>query len=80
MRGEGAAHLVVVDTAGAIRVKSAGASVTGPIIGPRTIEQLDASLRALQITLDESTLSRLDELFPPRGLNGAKAAPEAYAW
>jgi aryl-alcohol dehydrogenase-like predicted oxidoreductase len=54
--------------------------VTGPIIGPRTIEQLDGSLRALQITLDESTLSRLDELFPPPGPNGAKPAPEAYAW
>ncbi|MEU7895234.1 aldo/keto reductase [Nonomuraea sp. NPDC049152] len=46
--------------------------VTGPIIGPRTVEQLDGSLRALAITLDE--------LFPPPGPNGAKPAPEAYAW
>jgi aryl-alcohol dehydrogenase-like predicted oxidoreductase len=54
--------------------------VTGPIIGPRTVGQLDGSLRALAITLDEGTLARLDELFPPPGPNGSKPAPEAYAW
>ncbi|MFI0454381.1 aldo/keto reductase [Actinomadura sp. 6N118] len=54
--------------------------VTGPIIGPRTAEQLDGSLRALEITLDDDTLAKLDELFPPPAPNGAKPAPEAYAW
>jgi NDP-hexose C3-ketoreductase / dTDP-4-oxo-2-deoxy-alpha-D-pentos-2-ene 2,3-reductase len=54
--------------------------VTGPIVGPRTIAQLDGSLRALEIKLDEKTLSALDELFPAPGPNGAKPAPEAYAW
>ncbi|WP_343884430.1 aldo/keto reductase, partial [Actinoallomurus spadix] len=54
--------------------------VTGPIIGPRTVQQLDGSLRALQITLDDATLAELDELFPPPAPNGPKAAPEAYAW
>jgi NDP-hexose 2,3-enoyl reductase len=54
--------------------------VSAPIIGPRTIEQLDLSLRALAITLEQDTLTRLDELFPPPGPNGAKPAPEAYAW
>jgi aryl-alcohol dehydrogenase-like predicted oxidoreductase len=54
--------------------------VTGPIIGPRTAEQLDGALRALEIKLDEPTLARLDELFPAPGPNGAKPAPEAYAW
>ncbi|MEV5751926.1 aldo/keto reductase [Actinoallomurus sp. NPDC052308] len=54
--------------------------VTGPIIGPRTAEQLDGSLRALRITLDDDTLAKLDELFPPPAPNGAKPAPEAYAW
>nr|WP_279615710.1 aldo/keto reductase [Micromonospora eburnea] len=54
--------------------------VTGPIIGPRTAEQLDGSLRAPQITLDDDTLAKLDELFPPPAPNGAKPAPEAYAW
>ncbi|WP_033341319.1 aldo/keto reductase [Catenuloplanes japonicus] len=54
--------------------------VTGPIIGPRTVAQLDGALRALEIQLDTPTLARLDELFPPVGPNGAKPAPEAYAW
>ncbi|MEV2271266.1 aldo/keto reductase [Nonomuraea africana] len=53
--------------------------VTGPIIGPRTAEQLDSSLRALEITLDDG-MAKLDELFPPPAPNGAKPAPEAYAW
>lgn len=54
--------------------------VTGPIIGPRTIAHLDGSLRALDISLDAAALAKLDELFPPPGPNGAKPAPEAYAW
>jgi aryl-alcohol dehydrogenase-like predicted oxidoreductase len=49
--------------------------VTGPIIGPRTIEQLDDALTALDITLDDKTLARLDEIWP-----GHKPAPEDYAW
>jgi aryl-alcohol dehydrogenase-like predicted oxidoreductase len=50
-------------------------AVTAPIIGPRTQDQLDAALRALDVTLDEQTLARLDEIFP-----GHKTAPEDYAW
>ena len=50
--------------------------VTAPIIGPRTAEQLDENLRALEISLSKETLSRLDEIFPGPG----GAAPEAYAW
>src|SRR5688500_16620357 len=38
--------------------------VTGPIVGPRTIDQLTGALRALDLTLDEATLRRLDEIFP----------------
>jgi len=52
--------------------------VTAPIVGPRTVEQLDNSLRALAIELDEATLKRLDELFPPIGNGGP--GPEAWAW
>ncbi|WP_026426196.1 aldo/keto reductase [Actinokineospora inagensis] len=52
--------------------------VTGPIIGPRTVEQVDGALRAFDVTLDEPTLTTLDELFPPPGNGGP--APEAYAW
>ncbi|MEV6984454.1 aldo/keto reductase [Sphaerisporangium sp. NPDC051017] len=51
-------------------------AVTGPIIGPRTIGQLEGSLRALEIELDEKALARLDEIFPGPG----GPAPEAYAW
>jgi aryl-alcohol dehydrogenase-like predicted oxidoreductase len=54
--------------------------VTAPIIGPRTIEQLDGSLRALEIKLDADVLAKLDELFPAPAPNGSKPAPEAYAW
>jgi NDP-hexose 2,3-enoyl reductase len=50
--------------------------VTAPIIGPRTAEQLDGSLRALEITLDAKALTRLDEIWPGPG----GPAPEAYAW
>jgi len=49
--------------------------LTGPIIGPRTTEQLDSALRALDITLDEGTLADLDKIFPPH-----KTSPEDYAW
>jgi NDP-hexose 2,3-enoyl reductase len=52
--------------------------VTAPIVGPRTVDQLDNSLRALDITLDDEVLSRLDELFPPIGNGGP--GPEAWAW
>ena len=50
--------------------------VTAPIIGPRTQEQLDGSLRALDIHLSEEVGKRLHEIFPGPG----KPAPEAYAW
>jgi aryl-alcohol dehydrogenase-like predicted oxidoreductase len=50
--------------------------VTAPIVGPRTLEQFQASLRAVSLQLDEQALSRLDEIFPGPG----GPAPEAYAW
>ncbi|MES1205040.1 MAG: aldo/keto reductase [Pseudomonadota bacterium] len=50
--------------------------VTAPIIGPRTREQLDGGLRALELKLDAAANKRLDEIFPGPG----KPAPEAYAW
>jgi aryl-alcohol dehydrogenase-like predicted oxidoreductase len=51
------------------------AAVTAPIVGPRTQEQLDAAVRALDVTLDDKALARLDEIFP-----GYQTAPEQYAW
>ena len=50
-------------------------AVTGPIIGPRTTEQLDGAQRALELRLEDKLLDRLDEIFP-----GYKPAPEHYAW
>jgi aryl-alcohol dehydrogenase-like predicted oxidoreductase len=50
--------------------------VTAPIIGPRTLEQLTGSLRAVEIQLSDETLARLDEIWPGPG----GEAPKAYAW
>jgi len=52
--------------------------VTAPIIGPRTMEQLDGPLRSLELTLSEETLASLDTLFPAVGSGGP--GPEAWAW
>lgn len=51
-------------------------AVTSPIIGPRTLEQLDGTMRVMNLTLGAETLKRLDDLFPGPG----GPAPEAYAW
>ncbi len=51
-------------------------AVTAPIIGPRTMEQLTRSLRALDVTLSADVLARLDAIWPGPG----GEAPEAYAW
>jgi aryl-alcohol dehydrogenase-like predicted oxidoreductase len=50
--------------------------VTAPIIGPRTLDQLSGSLRALELRLSNETLARLDEIWPGPG----GEAPKAYAW
>ncbi len=51
-------------------------AVTAPIIGPRTMEQLESAVRATEIVLEEDALARLDEIFPGPG----GEAPKAYAW
>ena len=50
-------------------------AVTAPIVGPRTMQQLEDSLDALELRLDDKELERLDEIWP-----GHKTAPEDYAW
>jgi NDP-hexose C3-ketoreductase / dTDP-4-oxo-2-deoxy-alpha-D-pentos-2-ene 2,3-reductase len=50
--------------------------VTSPIIGPRTMEQLESALAALEIELSGEDMQRLDEIWPGPG----GEAPEAYAW
>ena len=51
-------------------------AVTAPIIGPRTMEQLESAPQAFEVHLDEEALARLDMIFPGPG----GQAPEAYAW
>ncbi len=54
----------------------ANPAVTAPIIGPRTMEQFEGSLRAVEIHLTPDALRQLDEIWPGPG----GQAPEAYAW
>jgi NDP-hexose 2,3-enoyl reductase len=51
------------------------AGVTAPIIGPRTLEQLRATIGAVDVDLDAGVLERLDEIFP-----GPGPSPESFAW
>jgi aryl-alcohol dehydrogenase-like predicted oxidoreductase len=50
-------------------------AVAAPIIGPRTMEQLDGALQALDVRLDDKEMLRLDEIWP-----GHEPAPDDYAW
>jgi aryl-alcohol dehydrogenase-like predicted oxidoreductase len=54
----------------------ANPQVTAPIVGPRTMEQLESAHRSLDVKLDEGILKELDGIFPGPG----GPAPEAYAW
>lgn len=50
--------------------------VTSSLIGPRTVEQLQHTFRAVEIKLAPETLKQLDDIWP--GPSGE--APQAYAW
>lgn len=54
----------------------ANPAITAPIIGPRTGEQLEESLAAIDVKLSEEIMHRLDNIFPGPG----GVAPEAYSW
>ena len=54
----------------------ANPAITAPIIGPRTVAQLEGSLRSLEVKLSKEALATLDEIWPGPG----GEAPEAYAW
>lgn len=51
-------------------------TVTAPIIGPRTMEQLTGVLDVPDVKLDEATLKELDSIWAGPG----GEAPKAYAW
>ncbi|MCI0686199.1 MAG: aldo/keto reductase [Sporichthyaceae bacterium] len=40
-------------------------AVTSVILGPRTMEQLEASLKGATVALDDAALDRIDEIVPP---------------
>ena len=56
--------------------------ITSPIIGPRTMEQLEDNLKALDVTLADDDKKQIDAIVPPGGnvdrvLHGQlRAAPE----
>jgi aryl-alcohol dehydrogenase-like predicted oxidoreductase len=51
-------------------------AVTAAIIGPRTMEQLESQLGALDVTLDDAILDRIDEIVPP----GTNINPADGGW
>lgn len=58
--------------------------VTAPIIGPRTIEQLEDALRSLEITFTPEELRRIDEIIPPgthvSDFYSADHGPSRFRW
>ncbi len=50
--------------------------VTAPIVGPRTLEQLEDALHAERLKLSSEVTSKLESIWPGPG----GQAPEAYAW
>jgi aryl-alcohol dehydrogenase-like predicted oxidoreductase len=51
-------------------------AVTAAIIGPRTMEHLESQLGAAEVTLDQATLDRIDEIVPP----GTNINPGDAGW
>lgn len=68
-KGENPAHV-------ALAWLLANPVVTAPIIGPRTLEQLTGSLRALKIKFSKADFQQLDAIWPGPG----GESPEAFAW
>ena len=50
--------------------------VTAPIIGPRTVSQLEESLIAIEYEIEEDLMKKLEKIWPGPG----GPAPEAYSW
>lgn len=49
--------------------------VSTVIAGARTVEQIESSVQAMEITLDADSLAKLDSIWP-----GPGQAPQSYAW
>lgn len=58
--------------------------VTSPIIGPRTMEQLEDNLGALDVVITEADRAKIDELVPPGRMVSpfydAEFGPHPYRW
>lgn len=59
-------------------------AVTSPIIGPRTMDQLDDNLGALAVTLTDADRQRIDAIVPPGRMVSpfyeASFGPSEYRW
>ncbi len=51
-------------------------AVTSPIIGPRTMQQLESQLPAADLVLEQAVLDRIDEIVPP----GTNVNPADSGW
>jgi aryl-alcohol dehydrogenase-like predicted oxidoreductase len=51
-------------------------AITAPILGPRTMEQLESQLAAADVVLDAALLDRIDEIVPP----GTTINPADNSW
>jgi aryl-alcohol dehydrogenase-like predicted oxidoreductase len=51
-------------------------AVTAPIIGPRTMEQLESQIGAAAVELSDEVLDRIDEIVPP----GTNVNPADHGW
>jgi aryl-alcohol dehydrogenase-like predicted oxidoreductase len=51
-------------------------AITAALVGPRTLDQLDGQLAAVDVVLDDAVLDRIDEIVPP----GVTINPEDNSW
>jgi aryl-alcohol dehydrogenase-like predicted oxidoreductase len=51
-------------------------AITSPLIGPRTMEQLESQLAGADVVLDKALLDRIDEINPP----GITINPADNSW
>ncbi len=57
-------------------------AVASPVVGIRTVEQLDGLNQAVELELSPEILEKLDDIFSPNHGRQLRVgqAPEAYAW
>ena len=60
----------------AIAFAASHPAITSPLIGPRTMEQLETQLAAADVVLDQAVLDRIDEIVPP----GITINPADNSW